>query len=73
MTWDEQLVGIVVEEKLVSGHLSISLLVRVLLCPLNKVIFLVALWYLFILCGFCVLKHYKEVKALKCQDEGYVE
>ncbi|CDY40505.1 BnaC01g20070D [Brassica napus] len=50
VAWDEQLVGIVVEEKLVSGHLSISLLLRVLLYPLNK--------------------HYKEVKALKCQDEG---
>ncbi|WZZ46199.1 hypothetical protein YC2023_042458 [Brassica napus] len=47
VTWDEQLVGIVVEEKLVSGHLSISLLVRVLLS--------------------------KEVKALKCPDEGHRE
>ncbi|KAG2248247.1 hypothetical protein Bca52824_087875 [Brassica carinata] len=53
VAWDEQLVGIVVEEKLVSGHLSISLLLRVLLYPLNK--------------------HYKEVKALKCQDEGHRE
>ncbi|KAF2584980.1 hypothetical protein F2Q70_00035339 [Brassica cretica] len=52
VAWDEQLVGIVVEEKLVSGHLSISLLLRVLLYPLNK---------------------YKEVKALKCPDEGHRE
>ena len=67
------MVGIVTEEKLVSGHLSISMLLRVLLRPLNKVIFLVALWYLFILRGFCVLKQYKEIRALKCPDEGYVE
>ncbi|CAN7033995.1 unnamed protein product, partial [Brassica rapa subsp. trilocularis] len=39
--WDEQLVGIVIEKKLVSGHLSISLLLRVLFRSLNKVIFVI--------------------------------
>ena len=73
MAWDERLVGIVFEKTLVSGHLSISLFLRVLLRPLNKVIFLVTLLSLFILCGFCVLKQYIEVKALKRPDEGYVE
>ncbi|KAF2543941.1 hypothetical protein F2Q68_00031819 [Brassica cretica] len=67
------LVGIVIEKNLVSENLSFPMLLRVLLRPLNKVIFLVALCSLFILCGFCVWKQYKEVNALKRPDEDHRE